>query len=93
MYVYVCVWVVCVLDSGEMVREWESLTVNYKYDERVQEKRKVTECSLANYGASTRSGVEITALQYQQTTRDFGQTVSIPKAKQMVRGRLVEEED
>ncbi len=30
---------------------------------------------------------------YQQTIRDFGLTVSIPKTKHMVTGRLVEEED
>ena len=32
-------------------------------------------------------------MEYQQTNRDFGLTVSIPKTKHMITGRLVEEND
>ena len=43
--------------------------------------------------ASTRPGAERAALVYQQTSSDFGLTVSIPKTKHMVSGRSVEESD
>ena len=56
----------------------------------------MTECQFADNDAnlaSTRPGAEMAALVYQQTTRNFGLTVSIPKTKHTVTGRLVEKED
>ena len=77
--------------------------VRYKYDEKLfrrytrnASERTITECQFADDGAllaSTRSGAERMALAYQQTSGDFGLTVSIPKTKHMVTGRLVEESD
>ena len=58
--------------------------------------RRVTECQFADDGAllaSARPAAEKAALMYQQTSRDFGLTVSLPKTKHMVTGRMVEEED
>ena len=58
--------------------------------------RKIAECLFADDGALlglTRSGAERAALVYQQTSSDFGLTVSIPKTKHMVSGRSVEESD
>ena len=63
---------------------------------RNAQKRKITECQFADESAllaSTRAGAEKTALTYQQTNSDFGLTVSIPKTKHMVTGRLVKGED
>jgi hypothetical protein len=83
--------------------EGVGISVKYKYDGmlfrryiRNTSERKVTECLFADYGAllaSTRSGAERAALEYQKTSSDFGLTVSIPKTKHMVTGRLVEESD
>ena len=42
---------------------------------------------------TTRSGAEIAAQQYQETSNDFGLIVSIPKTKHMMTRRLVEESD
>ena len=56
----------------------------------------MTECQFADDGAllaSTRPAAEKAALMYQQTSRNFGLTVSLPKTKHMVTGRMVEEED
>ena len=56
----------------------------------------MTECQFADDAAllsSTRSGAERAAVEYQQTSSYFGLTVSIPKTKHMVTGRLVEESD
>ncbi len=52
----------------------------------------ITECQFADDGAllaSTRA--EKAVRVYQQTSNDFGLTVSIPKTKLMVTGRIVEE--
>ena len=43
--------------------------------------------------ASTRSVTEHVAVSYQQVSKDFGLTDSIPKTKYMVNVRLVEETD
>ena len=79
------------------------ITVKYKMDGKLFRRytrnsceRRITECQFADDSAllaSTRSGAVKTAIEYQQTGRDFGLTVSIPKTKQMVTGRLVEEAD
>ena len=58
--------------------------------------RRITECQFVDDSAliaSTRSGAERSALGYQRTASDFGLRVSLPKTKQMVTGRLVEEGD
>lgn len=83
--------------------EGVGISVKYKYDGmlfrryiRNASERKVTECLFADHEAllaSTRSGAERAALEYQKTSSDFGLTVSIPKTKHMVTGRLVEESD
>ena len=83
--------------------EGVDMTIQYKLDRKLfrrytknASEKRVTECQFADDGAilaSTRPGAEKAALVYQQTTRDFGLTVSIPKTKHMVTGRLVEEED
>ena len=83
--------------------EGVGMTIQYKLDRKLfrrytknASEQRVTECQFADDGAilaSTRPGAEKAALVYQQTTRDFGLTVSIPKTKHMVTGRLVEEED
>ena len=83
--------------------EGVGMTIQYKLDRKLfrrytknASEKRVTECQFADDGAilaSTRPGAEKAALVYQQTTRDFGLTVSIPKTKHMVTGRLVEEED
>ncbi len=79
------------------------ITVRHKYDEKLFRRytrnasaRKITECQFADDAAllaSTRPGAERMALEYQQTSGDFGLTVSIPKTKHMETGRLVEESD
>ena len=79
------------------------MTIKYKLDRKLYRRytrnaseKKVTECQFADDGAllaSMRPGAEKTALEYQQASRDFGLTVSIPKTKHMVTGRLVEGED
>ena len=83
--------------------EGVGMTIQYKLDRKLfrrytknASEQRVTECQFADDGAilaSMRPGAEKAALVYQQTTRDFGLTVSIPKTKHMVTGRLVEEED
>ena len=55
------------------------------YTKNAREKR-VTECQFADNSAIlalTRPGAEKAALVYQQTTLDFGLTVSNPKTKHM----------
>ena len=47
----------------------------------------------AEKAASARPAAEKAALMYQRTSRNFGPTVSLPKTKHMVTGRMVEEED
>ena len=79
------------------------VTVKHKYDEKLfrryvrnPSERRITECQFADDSAllaSTRSGAERLALGYQRTAGDFGLRVSLPKTKQMVTGRLVEEGD
>ena len=76
------------------------ITVHYKYDQRLFRRytrnamlRQLTECLFADDGAllaSTRSGAETAVCTYQQVSKDFGLTVSIPKIKHMVTGRSVE---
>lgn len=83
--------------------EGVGLTIKYKYDEKLfrrytrnASEMKITECQFADdtaLPASTRSAAEKMAQVYQQTSSDFGLTVSIPKTKHMVTGRLVEESD
>ena len=83
--------------------EGVGIDVRYKYDQKLfrrytrnANERKITECLFADDGAllaSTRSGAERAALVHQQTSSDFGLTVSIPKTKHMVSGRSVEESD
>jgi len=43
--------------------------------------------------ASTRSGAKQAVCMYQQVSRNFGLTISIPKIKHMVTGRLTEDSD
>ena len=79
------------------------VTVKHKYDEKLfrryvrnASERRITEYQFADNSAllaSTRSGAERSALGYQKTASDFGLRVSLPKTKQMVTGRLVEEGD
>ena len=79
------------------------LTVRYKHDGKLFRRytrnvheRKITECQFADdmaLLASSRSGMERMALEYQRTGGDFGLTVSIPKTKHMATGRLVEDRD
>ena len=83
--------------------EGVGVTVKYKYDQKLFRQytrnaceRRVTECQFADNSAllaSTRSGAESAALGYQRTSSEFGLNVSLPKTKQMVTGRLVEESD
>ena len=77
------------------------VTVKYKYDEKLfrrytrnASERRVTECQFADDSAllaTTRSGAECSAIGYQWTSSQFGLKVSLPKIKQMVTGRMVEE--
>ena len=79
------------------------VTVKYKYDEKLfmrytrnASERRVTECQFADDSALlaiTRSGAESSAIGYQQTSSEYGLKVSLPKTKQMVTGRMVEEGD
>ena len=78
------------------------VTVKYKYDERLfrrytrnASERRVTECQFADDSAllAMRSGAESSAIGYQWTSSKFGLKVSLPKTKQMVTGRMVEEGD
>jgi hypothetical protein len=66
------------------------------YVVRNASERRITECQFADDGAllaSTRPGAEKAALEYQQTSRNFGLKVNISKTKHMVTGRLVKERD
>ena len=72
------------------------ITVHYKYDQRLFRRytrnamlRWLTECLFAALLASTRSGAETAVCTYQQVSKDFGLTVSIPNTKHMT-GRSVE---
>ena len=83
--------------------EGVGISIKYKYDGRLfrryvrnANERKITECQFADDGAllaSTRPGAEKAALEYQQTSRNFGLKVNISKTKHMVTGRLVKERD
>ena len=76
------------------------ITVHYKYDQRLFRRytrnamlRWLIECLFADDGAllaSTGSGAETAVCTYQQVSKEFGLTVSIPKIKHMVTGRSVE---
>ena len=75
------------------------ITIKYKYDQKLfrrytrnANERKITECLFADDGAllaPTRSAAKCATLVYQQTSIDFGLTVSIPKTKHMVTGKRV----
>ena len=83
--------------------EGVGITIKNKQDKKLFRRytknnceRKITECQFADDAAllsSSRSGAEKAAMQYQQINRDFGLTVSIPKTKHMITGRLVERND
>lgn len=83
--------------------EGVGINVSYKYDGRLFRRyvrnvrtKRITECQFADNGAllaSSRHGAEKAALEYQQNSKSFGLKVSIPKTKNMVTGRLVEERD
>ena len=91
-------WLVRVEDT-----EGVGITIKYKQDKKLFSRhtknaceRKITECQFADDAAllsSSRSGAEKAAMKYQQTNRDFGLTVSIPNTKDMITGRMVEEND
>ena len=74
------------------------INVKYKMDRKLFRQytrdSRIMECKFTDDSAllaSTRSGAVKTVTEYQQTGRDFGLMVSIPKTKHMVTGRLVEE--
>ena len=79
---------------------YTGITVHYKYDQWLFRRytrnamlRWLTECLFADDGAllaSARSGAETAVCAYQQVSKDFRLTVSIPKIKHMVTGRSVE---
>ena len=83
--------------------EGVSITIKYKQDKKLFRRytknaceRKITKCQVADDAAvlsSSRSGAEKAAMEYQQTNSDFGLTVSIPKTKHTITGRLVKEND
>ena len=89
----------------ERVKDVEGvgMTIQYKLDRKLFRRytknasvRRVTECQFADDGAllaSARPAAEKAAMMYQQTSRNFGLTVSLPKTKHMVTGIMVEEED
>ena len=89
----------------ERVKDVEGvgMTMQYKLDKkqfrrytRNVSERRVTRCQFADDGAllaSARPAAEKAALMYQQTSRNFGLTISRPKTKHMVTDRMVEEED
>ena len=91
-------WLVRVEDT-----EGVGITIKYKQNKKLFRRctknaceRKITECQFAADAAllsSSRTGAETAAMKYQLTNRDFGLTVSIPKTKHIVTGRLVEEND
>ena len=52
----------------------------------------LSDCLFANDGAllaSSRSGIELSIREYQNTCSDFGLSVSTAKTKHMVTGRIV----
>ena len=83
--------------------EGVGIIAHYKYNQKLLQRyiknasvHWVTECLFADDGAllaSTRSGAEHAVVSYQQVSKDFGLTVSIPKTKHMVTGRLLEPSD
>ena len=83
--------------------EGVGITLHHKYDQKLFRRyvrnasvRVLTECLFADDGvllASSRTGAERAVMEYQQTASDFGLTMSNPKTKHMVTGRLVEERD
>ena len=87
----------CMVVEGWLKRvngdEGVGMTMQYKLDRKLfrrytrnASEKSVTECQFADESAilaSTRSGAKRAALVYQQTSRDFGLTVSIPKTKHM----------
>ena len=81
--------------------KWESLLStnmmrSYLEGTLEMQVKEISECLFADDGdllASSRSGAEFTALKYQQISSAFGLTVSIPKTKEIVTRRMVEEED
>ena len=83
--------------------EGMGVELNYKYDEKLfrryvrnADESRLTECLFADDGAllaTTRSGAERAVQMYQQVSRSFGMSVSIPKTKYMVTGREVIEDD
>ncbi|XP_062521682.1 uncharacterized protein LOC134196544 [Corticium candelabrum] len=100
--VYTCLaverWLVRIEDT-----EGVGIMIKYKQDKKLFRRytknaceRKIAECQIADDPAilsSSRSGAEKAAMEYQQTNSDFGLTVSIPKTKHTITGRLVEEND
>ena len=79
------------------------VTVKYKYHGKLFKRyttngieRRITECQFADDSAllaTTRSGAESSAIGYQWTSSQFGLKLNLPKTKQMVTGRMVEEGD
>ncbi len=56
----------------------------------------MTECQFADDSAllaTTRAGAERCASGYQMTSSEFGLQASLPKTKQMMTGRMVEDRD
>ena len=84
-------------------KEGVGVPLNYKYDQKLHQRytknasvRLLSDCLFADDGAllaSSRSGMELSATEYQSTCNDFGLTVSVPKTKHMVSGRMVVESD
>ena len=93
----------CLVVERWLVRMGVGITVKYKYCEKLfrrytrnASERRVTECQFADDSAlhaTTRSGAESSAIGYQQTSSEFGLKESLPKTKQMVTGRMMEEGD
>ena len=80
------------------------ITIKYKQDKKLFRRNtknacewEITVCQFADdasFLSSSRSGAEKAAMEYQQTkNKHFGLTVSIPRTKHMITGRLVEEND
>ncbi len=83
--------------------EGVGITLNFKYDQKLFRRytrnanvKLLMECLFPDDGAllaSTRRGAERAVREYQATCSGFGLTVSNPKTKHMVIGRLVQESD
>ena len=83
--------------------EGVGIALNFKYDQKLFRRytrnanvKLLMECLFADDGAllaSTRTGTERAVREYQATCSSFGLTVSNPKTKHMVTGRLVEDGD